>query len=78
MVNLVDKETDRVIGSITEGQLEYLQAQLEEESPEDQDYWLDAASIDALEEGGADAALVQILRTALGDRDEMELRWQRI
>ena len=78
MVNLVDKETDRMVGSISEGQLEYLQGQLEEESPEDQDYWFDVASIDALEEGGADATLVQILRTALGDRDEMELRWQRI
>ena len=78
MVHLVDKETDRMVGSISEGQLEYLQAQLEEESPEDQDYWFDVASIDALEEGGADATLVQILRTALGDRDEMELRWQRI
>jgi len=78
MLNLVDKETGRVVGSITETQLEYLQAQLEEESPEDTDYWFDVASIDILEEGGADAALVQILRTALGERDEMELRWERV
>ena len=77
MVELVDKETGRMVGTITEQQLEYLQSQLEEESPDDQDYWFDVASIDVLEEEGASEELIAVLRTALGDRDEMELRWQR-
>jgi processive 1,2-diacylglycerol beta-glucosyltransferase len=77
MVQLVDKETGRVVGTITEAQLEYLQAQLEEESDDDQDYWFDVASIDILEDEGAEPALISALRTALGDREEMELRWER-
>jgi processive 1,2-diacylglycerol beta-glucosyltransferase len=77
MVQLFDKESGQVVGVLTDEQLEYLQGQLEEESPDDQDYWFDVASLDVLEEGGADPALMSVLRTALGDRDEMELRWVR-
>ena len=77
MVRLVDKETGREVGSITDEQLELLQAELEEESDDDQDYWFDVASLDILEESGIDPALIAILRTALGERDEMELRWER-
>jgi processive 1,2-diacylglycerol beta-glucosyltransferase len=77
MVRLVDKNTGRSVGTITEEQLAYLQAELEEESPDDRDYWFDVASLDLLEEAGADPSLVRVLRTALGDRDEMELRWER-
>ena len=77
VVRLVDKETGREVGSITDEQLELLQAELEEESPEDQDYWFDVASLDILEEAGIDPSLIAILRAALGDRDEMELRWER-
>jgi processive 1,2-diacylglycerol beta-glucosyltransferase len=77
MVKLLDTETGRVVGTISDEQLEYLQSQLEEESPDDQDYWFDVASLDVLEEQGADEALIQVLRTALGEREEMELRWER-
>ncbi len=77
VVRLVDKETGREVGSITDEQLELLQAELEEESPDDQDYWFDVASLDILEEAGTDPALIAVLRAALGDRDEMELRWER-
>ena len=77
MVSLLDKETGRVVGTISDEQLEYLQSQLEEDSPDDQDYWFDVASLDVLEEAGADEALMGVLRTALGEREEMELRWER-
>jgi processive 1,2-diacylglycerol beta-glucosyltransferase len=77
VVRLVDKETGREVGSITDEQLELLQAELEEESDDDEDYWFDVASLDILEESGIDPALIAILRTALGERDEMELRWER-
>ena len=77
MVKLLDTETGRVVGTISDEQLEYLQSQLEEESPDDHDYWFDVASLDVLEEQGTDEALIQVLRTALGEREEMELRWER-
>src|SRR5262245_48133324 len=77
MVRLVDTETGQAVGTISDEQLEYLQTQLEEESDADRDYWFDTASLDILEEAGADPTLVTVLRTALGDREEMELRWER-
>lgn len=78
MVQLRDKETGALLGSITDEQLEYLQNQLEEEFAENQDYWFDVASLDVLEEQGADADLMGVLRVALGDREEMEIRWERV
>ena len=77
MVRLIDTDTGGVVGTITDEQLDYLQSQLEEESPDDRDYWFDVASVDILEEEGADPALVALLRAALGDREEIELRWER-
>jgi processive 1,2-diacylglycerol beta-glucosyltransferase len=33
--------------------------------------------VDGFEEEGADPALVALLRKALGEREEMEIRWTR-
>jgi hypothetical protein len=78
MVQLRDKETGALLGTITDEQLEYLQAELEEEFADDRDYWFDVASLDVLEEQGADADLMAVLRGALGEREEMEVRWERL
>lgn len=75
MVTLYDNETGRVLGTITEAHLEFLTAQLEEESPEDRDYYFTADTLEMLEQQGADPALIATLRTALGDRDDLEVRW---
>jgi processive 1,2-diacylglycerol beta-glucosyltransferase len=77
MIQLYDNETGAVIGSLTEAQLELLVDRLEEESPGDQDYYVNQATVDAFEEEGLDAGLVTLLRKALGEREEMEIRWTR-
>jgi len=77
MITLRDKESGNPIGTITEAQLQFLADQLEEEWAEDADYWLDQSTIDLLAERGADDALVDLLRRAMGDRDEMEITWSR-
>ena len=77
MITLRDKESGNPIGTITEAQLQFLADQLEEEWDEDADYWLDQSTIDLLAERGADDALVDLLRRAMGDRDEMEITWSR-
>jgi hypothetical protein len=74
-VTLTDSETGAAIGTITDDQLTQLAEHLEEESPEDQDYWIDGDTLDALEEEGVDAALVTLLRGALGEREGIEVRW---
>ena len=77
MVTLYDNDSGRALGTITEAQLQFLTDQLEEESPVDQDYYLTADTLEMLEQKGADAGLIATLRTAMGDRAELEIRWTR-
>ena len=77
MIQLHDKETGTSLGTITEAQLQFLRGQLEEESAKDQDYYLNADTIDTFEREGADPSLIAVLRAAMGDRTEMEIRWSR-
>ena len=75
MIALYDKETGDTLGQITETQFQFLIDQLEEESSTDTDYYLNRAMIFFLEEKGADSDLINKLYEMLGDRDEMEVRW---
>jgi len=77
MIKLHDKESGLEIGTLTEDNLQFLIDQLEEESGEDQDYYINETTIDIFEEDGADKALVALLRGALNGRTEMEVRWSR-
>ena len=72
-LRLEDAATGLPIGAITEAQLQELSSHLEEEAP--RQYFLDAATIDMLESANADAALVALLRQALGGRDGLMIRW---
>ena len=75
MVELRDKETGRVLGSVTEEQFKFLEQELEEESGTDTDYYINTATLDMFAEKTADVQLLSLLRQALGARDEMEIEW---
>jgi len=75
MIQLHDKDTGTWIGTITEDNLQYLIDQLEEESREDKDYYINETTLDIFEERGADKALITLLRGALNGRTGMEIRW---
>jgi len=75
MPKLYDATTGAELGQITDGQLEFWQDQLEEESPEDQDYYLNQETLDCFAEQGADAALIDLLRAALAGREGIDIRW---
>jgi hypothetical protein len=77
MVQLFDKKTGAPVGTLTNEQFQFLVDQLEEESPEDDDYYLNRATVDLLESQGADPALIAVLRKALGNQEEMDIRWTR-
>lgn len=77
MVQLYDKQTGAEVGVLTDDQFQFLVDHLEEESSDDDDYYVNRSTVDLLESAGADPELVQVLRAALGDRDEMDLRWTR-
>ena len=75
MPKLYDAETGKLLGAITAEELQYLIDQLEEEDSEDQDYYIDRATLGWFQEHGADATLKTMLQEALGDREGMDIRW---
>jgi processive 1,2-diacylglycerol beta-glucosyltransferase len=77
MVYLHDSDTGKQVGVITDDQFQFLVDHLEEESVDDQDYYIDLATLDMFEQRGADPALLDLLRRALGARNSMEVRWSR-
>jgi hypothetical protein len=77
MIRVYDNEMGALVGTITEEQLQFLIDQLEETSISDQDYYLDENTLTVLEGAGADASLMVLLRSALGDRSGCDIRWER-
>src|SRR5262249_46954836 len=77
MIDLYDAATNTKIGSIMESDLKVLVDYLEKESTEDQDYFIDQATIDYLADGRATDHLVNLLRAAVGSSDGVEIRWER-
>ena len=77
MIDLYNSETNQLIGSISEDELEVLLQGLEEESSQDQDYYIESATIDLLADDGASEELLGLLRTALGASEGVDIRWER-
>lgn len=77
MIDVYDNTTNQLLGSITEADLQVLVDALEEESTKDQDYYVDAATIDVIADGRATEHLVALLRAALGAADGVDIRWER-
>ncbi len=77
MIDVYNSATNQLLGSITEADLQVLVDALEEESTKDQDYFIDAATIDVIADGRATEHLVALLRSALGTSDGVDIRWAR-
>jgi hypothetical protein len=77
MIDLYNNDTNQLIGSITEADLKVLIDALEEESATDQDYYINGATVDLLGDGRASDHLLQLLRSALGTSDGVEIRWEK-
>jgi hypothetical protein len=77
MIDLYNENTNQLIGSITEADLRVLQDALEEESSDDRDYYIDRATLDVIGDGRATDHLLNLLRTALGASDGIDIRWER-
>jgi len=77
MIDLYNASTNELLGQITEADLKVLVDALEEEGVNDQDYYIDAATIDVIADGKATEHLVGLLRKAVGASDGVDIRWQR-
>jgi hypothetical protein len=77
VIDVYNSATDELLGSITEADLQVLVDALEEESSDDQDYYIDAATIDVIGDGRATEHLLNILRKGLGSAESVDIRWAR-
>ncbi len=77
MIELYDNDSGNLLGNINDEQLQFLIDQLEEESAEDKDYWLNRDSLVQFAEKGCPPALLELLKNAMGDRKDMEIRWEK-
>jgi hypothetical protein len=77
MIDLYMNDTNQLVGSITDADLQVLVDGLEEESSQDKDYYITAATIDVLGDGRASDHLLGLLRRALGSSEGVEIRWER-
>jgi hypothetical protein len=78
MIDLYNADTNALLGEITEQDLKVLVDALEEESSDDQDYYITPDTIEVIGHNGrATDHLLNLLRKALGTSDGVEVRWQR-
>ena len=77
MIDLYNVQTNQLLGSITEADLQVVIDALEEESAEDQDYYIDKATIEYMADGRLSDHLLNLLRGAMGSSDGIEIRWRR-
>ena len=77
-ITLLDAENKRELGTLTDEQFAKLRELLEEETEEDADYFISPDVVDFIEEEGADAELVKLLRAAVaGNEEGLEVTWRR-
>lgn len=76
-IRIRNKADDSTIGFISAEELDFLVAQLEEESSTDTDYYIDGQTLEMFEANGGHPALVSMLRKALvaGDGDGIDIAW---
>ena len=73
MIRIYNAGTDAYLGELTAEQLQFLVDQLVEEGAGDQDYYINAATVDMLRDAGAEAGLISILLDALGAEEALAI-----
>ena len=76
MYGLYVKADHRYLGDISDDELKFLVDNLEEESLEDTDYDLSRLTLEFLRGNGLSPRLAQLLDTALGDQDDIEIVYE--
>ena len=78
MIQLRNKDTGEVLGTISEEDLQFLQNQLVEETEEDSDYYLNRDELNLFKEQGASKPLMKLLEKGFAGRDELEIEWEKV
>lgn len=70
------KDSGKLLGDVSDSQLQSILDLLEEEDDNDQDYYIDNDILDYMEEEGADAGLIAMLRPHVGEDEGIEIEWR--
>jgi processive 1,2-diacylglycerol beta-glucosyltransferase len=76
MPRLYFPDSGETIGEISDEQLQFLIDQLEEESLDDQDYYINQETIEMFRERGCDEELLGLLQNAIGDKEDIDIAWE--
>ncbi|HXC52436.1 MAG TPA: hypothetical protein VN634_16255 [Candidatus Limnocylindrales bacterium] len=78
-ISIFDEKTGQLLGRISEAELAVLQDALEEEGPDDDDYWINPEEIETISgRPGATPHLIALLRRAVGNNSEgADIRFER-
>ncbi len=76
MPRLYNKKTGALLGTVSDEDVQCLVDVLEEEDSKDVDYFIDLDTADILEDNGASIDMLQLLRTAIGASEGIEVRWE--
>ena len=77
MPRLYNKQAGVLLGTVNDSDVQCLIDALEEEDSKDVDYFIDLDTVDILEANGASGAMVQMLRTAIGGSEGIDVRWEK-
>jgi processive 1,2-diacylglycerol beta-glucosyltransferase len=76
MYGMYVKSDHRYLGDISDDELKFLVDNLEEEGLDDTDYDLSRLTLEYLRGNGLPPRLAQLLDTALGDQDDIEIVYE--
>ena len=75
-IRIYDKDSGALLGDVAQEDLQLMIDAFEEESSTDQDYFIDAQTIDLLHRAGASDRLLNLLREIVGTSDGVDIRWE--
>lgn len=76
-IRILDNNSGAYLGDISQEDLQLMVDQFEEESSSDQDYFIDAMTIDLLHDAGASEHLLKLLREVVGTSEGIDIRWEK-
>lgn len=76
MPRLYEQSSDRLLGEISQADLDLLIGQFEEESSRDRNYYVNNDTYLMLVDAGASAVLLDALKIALDASGETDVRWE--
>lgn len=75
-IRIYDKDSGALLGEVAQEDLQVMIDAFEEESSTDQDYFIDAQTIELLKGSGASDRLLNLLREIVGTSDGVDIRWE--